>query len=352
MEAVWRIEVEDFPAFVVVDDKGNDFFAETSTPTLQVGFRRVSRRHCSRRGPASSRVGGGPSTIRAPDTATPSGPASTGSSTSERTSGRSSASRLSRSAMSSSASSRGRRLAAVAGQQRRRPGLADQLGGVDRRTAAAAGRRGRRAARWPCRTGRTTAATPNDGSSSSAKTHAVPGGAIRWTNTSSRPEAGTRSANACRAPWWVTTAAARPPRPPGAATARRSALIATGKPSSLAAATVSAALRRPRGTAASRCRSSAAARRARRRRARSASTPSARWARSTSARRALHVDPGRPDVLPRRRGAPARVPGDPAQRGDGPLRRRVAGHRAAVRDAVRTADGESVEHALRAEERA
>ena len=28
MEAVWRIEVEDFPAFMVVDDKGNDFFAE------------------------------------------------------------------------------------------------------------------------------------------------------------------------------------------------------------------------------------------------------------------------------------------------------------------------------------
>ena len=26
MEAVWRIEVEDFPAFVIVDDKGNDFF--------------------------------------------------------------------------------------------------------------------------------------------------------------------------------------------------------------------------------------------------------------------------------------------------------------------------------------
>ena len=32
MEAVWRIEVEDFPAFVVVDDKGNDFFAETTRP--------------------------------------------------------------------------------------------------------------------------------------------------------------------------------------------------------------------------------------------------------------------------------------------------------------------------------
>jgi fumarate hydratase class I len=32
--------VEDFPAFVVVDDKGNDFFAATSAPTLQVTFRR------------------------------------------------------------------------------------------------------------------------------------------------------------------------------------------------------------------------------------------------------------------------------------------------------------------------
>ena len=32
MEAVWRIEVEDFPAFIVVDDKGNDFFAETAKP--------------------------------------------------------------------------------------------------------------------------------------------------------------------------------------------------------------------------------------------------------------------------------------------------------------------------------
>ena len=26
MEAVWRIEVENFPAFIVIDDKGNDFF--------------------------------------------------------------------------------------------------------------------------------------------------------------------------------------------------------------------------------------------------------------------------------------------------------------------------------------
>jgi fumarate hydratase class I len=34
MEAVWKIEVENFPAFVVVDDKGNDFFAETMMPTV------------------------------------------------------------------------------------------------------------------------------------------------------------------------------------------------------------------------------------------------------------------------------------------------------------------------------
>jgi len=32
MEAVWKIDVEDFPAFIVVDDKGNDFFAETQKP--------------------------------------------------------------------------------------------------------------------------------------------------------------------------------------------------------------------------------------------------------------------------------------------------------------------------------
>jgi fumarate hydratase class I len=30
MEAVWKIDVVDFPAFIVVDDKGNDFFAQTS----------------------------------------------------------------------------------------------------------------------------------------------------------------------------------------------------------------------------------------------------------------------------------------------------------------------------------
>ena len=40
MEAVWKIEVEDFPAFIVVDDKGNDFFAETSKP-IQIGIKPV-----------------------------------------------------------------------------------------------------------------------------------------------------------------------------------------------------------------------------------------------------------------------------------------------------------------------
>ncbi|GAA1598252.1 fumarate hydratase [Actinoplanes couchii] len=32
MEAVWKIEVEDFPAFIVVDDKGEDFFADVTKP--------------------------------------------------------------------------------------------------------------------------------------------------------------------------------------------------------------------------------------------------------------------------------------------------------------------------------
>jgi fumarate hydratase class I len=32
MEAIWKIEIKDFPAFIVVDDKGNDFFAEFKRP--------------------------------------------------------------------------------------------------------------------------------------------------------------------------------------------------------------------------------------------------------------------------------------------------------------------------------
>jgi fumarate hydratase class I len=38
MEAVWKIDVVDFPAFIVVDDKGNDFFASTSKP-LTIGVK-------------------------------------------------------------------------------------------------------------------------------------------------------------------------------------------------------------------------------------------------------------------------------------------------------------------------
>ena len=40
MEAVWKIEVQDFPAFIVVDDKGNDFFdAVNATSGVQINVR-------------------------------------------------------------------------------------------------------------------------------------------------------------------------------------------------------------------------------------------------------------------------------------------------------------------------
>lgn len=42
MEAVWKIEVEDFPAFIVVDDKGNDFFTDPSgSVTVPLGGVRI-----------------------------------------------------------------------------------------------------------------------------------------------------------------------------------------------------------------------------------------------------------------------------------------------------------------------
>ena len=28
MEAIWKIEVENFPAFIIIDDKGNDFYSQ------------------------------------------------------------------------------------------------------------------------------------------------------------------------------------------------------------------------------------------------------------------------------------------------------------------------------------
>jgi fumarate hydratase class I len=44
MEAVWQIEVRDFPAFIIVDDKGNNFFTgpaggSASGPLLTIGRR-------------------------------------------------------------------------------------------------------------------------------------------------------------------------------------------------------------------------------------------------------------------------------------------------------------------------
>ena len=35
MEAVWKIDVVDFPAFIVVDDKGNDFFQQVRAEAAQ-----------------------------------------------------------------------------------------------------------------------------------------------------------------------------------------------------------------------------------------------------------------------------------------------------------------------------
>ena len=37
MEAVWKTEVTDFPAFILVDDKGNDFFQQIKPRTACQG---------------------------------------------------------------------------------------------------------------------------------------------------------------------------------------------------------------------------------------------------------------------------------------------------------------------------
>jgi fumarate hydratase class I len=36
MEAVWKIEVVDFPAFILVDNKGNDFFTQIKQKTCML----------------------------------------------------------------------------------------------------------------------------------------------------------------------------------------------------------------------------------------------------------------------------------------------------------------------------
>ena len=38
MEAIWKIEVENFPAFILVDNKGNDFFTEISVKCAACGL--------------------------------------------------------------------------------------------------------------------------------------------------------------------------------------------------------------------------------------------------------------------------------------------------------------------------
>jgi len=45
MEAIWKIEVENFPAFIVVDDKGNDFFKELNLGKGQRPVPRAGDRH-------------------------------------------------------------------------------------------------------------------------------------------------------------------------------------------------------------------------------------------------------------------------------------------------------------------
>ena len=65
MEAIWRIEVVDFPAFIVVDDKGNDFFAGAflSRPRAESGGRLAQRGSPGRAAARRSRGLGG---VRSP----------------------------------------------------------------------------------------------------------------------------------------------------------------------------------------------------------------------------------------------------------------------------------------------
>ena len=51
MEAVWKIDVVDFPAFIVVDDKGNDFFEQVKTEA-------ATATSVSLASPSAGRIGG------------------------------------------------------------------------------------------------------------------------------------------------------------------------------------------------------------------------------------------------------------------------------------------------------
>jgi hypothetical protein len=60
MEAVWRIEVADFPAFVVTDDKGNDFFDPAKEVPIQLDTRQLTGAPPSRRAAAEVSDGDSP----------------------------------------------------------------------------------------------------------------------------------------------------------------------------------------------------------------------------------------------------------------------------------------------------
>ena len=56
MEAVWKIEVENFPAFIVVDDKGNDFYAQVRSEAAMPGVAQHSLKASSSAFSATSEV--------------------------------------------------------------------------------------------------------------------------------------------------------------------------------------------------------------------------------------------------------------------------------------------------------
>ena len=151
-----------------------------------------------------------------------------------------------------------------------------------------------------------------------------------------------RSANACRAPWWVTIISRTPAPSTRCRHCSAVALIATGKPE---LARGGDGLRRAAGPPERQHLDAVAAQQR---------DPfvvvehvlAPPCVAIDQRPRALHVDPGGPDDLAGRRGAPARVAHGPPERGDGPLGRRVAGHRPADGHAVGTGDGELGEDPL------
>ena len=315
MEAVWRIEVEDFPAFVVVDDKGNDFFAETTTPTLQIRLPPIYGESAARavvlRGSATARP-----RSASPRRPTPSGPASTGSSASERTSGRSAASRLSPAPRPPTRPAP--RVAAVASEQRRGPRRADQLGGVASTPAARGTAVADNSLTIPDSPNDTS--EPNDGSSTArtrrraGRTHPLH---VHLVLAGHPGQVRKR----LPAPWWSTTSAA--PAPPPVPARSAMALIATGSPARAASRRLggvggppdTATLDAVAGQQGDLLLSVSS---------RSSAVPAPRRALDQRAG-PLDVDPGPPDASPAGAVRQRRT-GDPAQGDHRPLREWVARH--------------------------